>query len=312
MARDYKEGLKDYIQVNERLIAFYEKFPAGSIQSEIIQHTDKLVVVRAKAFRWPHDDFPGIGHSSLEIPGTTPYTRGSELENAETSAWGRALAALGFEVRKSVATADEIANKHDPLDDTGDSTDLETALPQPKPFCPKCGMPDPNVFRRDRSGNGWFCWRAKGGCGTNFTDAEYEAAKPKPDDEDINWDGRGGGGPGTIAITGQTVIVDTSTSQEATGRPFPAPFSPSQSALDDELAPTPTLPPKGRQKADKGLSDEQIKQLAKACESAGVDVYEMMGWFSVTSIESMTVSQHAMAMKTLIEKRTAKTKGVEL
>lgn len=109
----YDDRLKDYVQVNERIIAFYEKHPEGSLQSEITHLTDKLVVVKAWAFRSPADLQPGIGHSSLGIPGTTPYTRGSEVENAETSAWGRAIAALGFEVKKGIASREEVENKQE-------------------------------------------------------------------------------------------------------------------------------------------------------------------------------------------------------
>lgn len=103
--------LADYVQVNERLERFVADYPDGSLQSEIVTLTDSLVVVRAYAYRHPDDPRPGIGHSSLAIPGVTPYTRGSELENAETSAWGRALAALGFEVHRGVASREEVANK---------------------------------------------------------------------------------------------------------------------------------------------------------------------------------------------------------
>lgn len=109
---NYDDRLKDYIQVNERVILFYDKYPHGSIQSEIVEIGEKRVVVKAMAFRTPDDARPGVGHSMLAIPGTTPYTRGSEVENAETSAWGRALAALGFEVKRSIASRDEIENKH--------------------------------------------------------------------------------------------------------------------------------------------------------------------------------------------------------
>jgi hypothetical protein len=101
----------DYIQVNERIAAFKATYPEGSLQSEIITLTENLVVVKAYAYRHPDDQRPGIGHSSLTIPGATPYTRGSELENAETSAYGRALAALGFEVKRAVATAEEVRAK---------------------------------------------------------------------------------------------------------------------------------------------------------------------------------------------------------
>jgi hypothetical protein len=101
----------DYIPVAERIAAFYAKHPEGSLQSELVELSEGRVVMRAFAYRTPADERPGIGFSSLEIPGRTPYTRGSEIENCETSAWGRAIAALGFEVKKGIATAEEVRNK---------------------------------------------------------------------------------------------------------------------------------------------------------------------------------------------------------
>lgn len=47
----------------------------------------------------------------MSIPGATNFTRGSEIENCETSAWGRAIAALGFEVKRGVASKQEVENK---------------------------------------------------------------------------------------------------------------------------------------------------------------------------------------------------------
>lgn len=107
-----REGFAaDYIQVHERISAFYAKYPDGSLQSELIELSESRVVMRGLAYRTPDDQRPGIGFSSLEIPGRTPYTRGSEIENCETSAWGRAIAALGFEVKRGIATAEEVRNK---------------------------------------------------------------------------------------------------------------------------------------------------------------------------------------------------------
>jgi len=103
--------MRDYVPVNERIAAFYEQHPEGSLQSEIVELTSDRVTVKAYAYRSDADPRPGIGHSSLVIPGATPYTRGSEIENAETSAWGRAIAALGFEVKRGLATAEEVRNK---------------------------------------------------------------------------------------------------------------------------------------------------------------------------------------------------------
>ena len=101
----------DYIEVNERIIAFYAKYPEGSLQAEIHTLTDSLVVMKATAYRTPDDPRPGVGWSSLQIPGVTNFTRGSEIENCETSAWGRAIASLGFEVKRGIASRQEIENK---------------------------------------------------------------------------------------------------------------------------------------------------------------------------------------------------------
>jgi hypothetical protein len=103
--------MKDYVPVNERIDQFYRAHPEGSLQSEIVELTAERVTVKALAYRVPDDPRPGIGHSSLEIPGKTSFTKGSEIENAETSAWGRAIAALGFEVKRGLASAEEVRNK---------------------------------------------------------------------------------------------------------------------------------------------------------------------------------------------------------
>ena len=105
-----KFDMSDYVPVNERVESFIKAYPEGSIQSEIVELTGSRVTVKAYAYRTPDDPRPGVGHSSLEIPGATPYTKGSEIENAETSAWGRAIAALGFEVKRGIASSEEVRN----------------------------------------------------------------------------------------------------------------------------------------------------------------------------------------------------------
>lgn len=99
-----------YIPVAKRIGEFYEKHPQGVLQSEVLVLEKDRVVIKAYAYRSPEDQRPGIGHASESIPGSTSFTRGSEIENAETSAWGRAIAALGFEVKEGVATAEDVRN----------------------------------------------------------------------------------------------------------------------------------------------------------------------------------------------------------
>ena len=103
--------MDDYVPVNARIEEFYERYPEGSIQTEIVTHTDALVVVKAWAYRTPDDLRPCTAHSQLAIPGRTNFTRDSEVENAETSAVGRALAMLGFAVKEGMASREEVRNK---------------------------------------------------------------------------------------------------------------------------------------------------------------------------------------------------------
>ena len=104
--------LSDYVQVNERIQNFYARYPDGSLQSELTEVRDgggELIGWRCKAFAYRdgQDVLPGIGHAVEWVPGKTPYTKDSEAMNAETSAWGRAIAALGF-ATKHLASADEV------------------------------------------------------------------------------------------------------------------------------------------------------------------------------------------------------------
>ena len=121
----------DYVQVNERIVAFKKQYPEGVLQSEIVRLDEGLVVMRGLAYRTHDDPRPGIGHSSLTIPGKTPYTRGSELENCETSAWGRALAALGFEVKRGIATQEEVHAKRSAPESLVKPETLATVDPVP-------------------------------------------------------------------------------------------------------------------------------------------------------------------------------------
>ena len=113
---------EDYVEVSERIRQFIELYPSGSLQSEweyVQRDGEQWLVVKAYAYRTPDDQRPGIGHAWEPIPGRTPYTRGSELMNGETSAWGRATSAIGIAVNRGIASANEIrsaqARAEDPV-----------------------------------------------------------------------------------------------------------------------------------------------------------------------------------------------------
>jgi hypothetical protein len=113
---NYDDRLKDYVDVKDRIKLFYDKHPDGRLTTaDVTIHTDpdgeQRVMVKALAYRTPDDPVPGAGHSWMVLPGSTPYTKGSEVENTETSAWGRAIGSLGIGIDKSIASGDEVRGK---------------------------------------------------------------------------------------------------------------------------------------------------------------------------------------------------------
>ena len=116
---DKKFDLGDYVEVKDRIKLFYELYGQGRLVTGEVRLTTEpdgvpRVLVQAFAYRSPDDPLPGVGWSWLELPGKTTYTKGSEVENAETSAWGRAIGSLGILIDRSIASANEVQNKQEP------------------------------------------------------------------------------------------------------------------------------------------------------------------------------------------------------
>ena len=142
--------LKDYVEVSDRIRAWHDQHPQGRIATTILTFNENRVVVAAEVFRGPDDVNPaGTGHSYLDLPGSTPYTKGSELENAETSAVGRALVMAGIP-SKNVASQNEVRSKRGgapAATDREPSSPASTDTPASPPttiagataVCPDCG-----------------------------------------------------------------------------------------------------------------------------------------------------------------------------
>jgi len=105
-------NVDDYVDVAERLRLFKEKWPEGSLQQvrlEFIEFAGKSwVVYTAAAYRSPDDITPGHGTAWEPVPGTSSFKRDSEVMNAETSAWGRAISAVLGTSTKRIATTNEV------------------------------------------------------------------------------------------------------------------------------------------------------------------------------------------------------------
>lgn len=109
-----------YNTVAERIAEWREQYPDGTLapvdlavpyRIETVGSQTFLVVVAA-AYRTPDDPRPGVGMAWEPLPGLTNFTRNSELQNAETSAWGRAIIAVGAaDAKKGVASRDEVERR---------------------------------------------------------------------------------------------------------------------------------------------------------------------------------------------------------
>lgn len=100
-----------YKEVSERIADLFAKHPEASLRGtyEVLALGDRtFIAYRAECYRTADDAAPGVGTAWEEYPGRTPYTKGSELQNAETSAWGRAIVAVGASESKRIASANDV------------------------------------------------------------------------------------------------------------------------------------------------------------------------------------------------------------
>ncbi len=100
---------KLYVMVHDRVIRFHELYENGCIQTVLVSsYESDIIVMKAKVM--PDIDkaeryFTGYAQ---EIKGEGFINKTSALENAETSAIGRALGLLGIGIVNGFASADEI------------------------------------------------------------------------------------------------------------------------------------------------------------------------------------------------------------
>lgn len=147
-----KQWAEGYVDVAERLRVLRDKHPDASLQPADPAQPYRIeqvgeatfVVYVAACYRTPDDPRPGIGVAWESYPGRTPYTRGSELMNAETSAWGRAIVAALAADSKHVASLEELHGSAGGHDATSHATRVPQqgqARPGDTPSSPPAGPP---------------------------------------------------------------------------------------------------------------------------------------------------------------------------
>jgi hypothetical protein len=112
--------LKNYIEVKDRIQMFYDKFPEGTLHFEYkgVLEFGGETYIYGKAFAYPDRDKMNYasGWAWERVP-ARGFAKGAEMMTLETSAWGRAIAALGIAVTKGIASREEVQRNMKPEND---------------------------------------------------------------------------------------------------------------------------------------------------------------------------------------------------
>jgi ribosomal protein L37AE/L43A len=98
---------KEYAPVSERVRAFRCIYPNGAITTQIISQSETDVTIKATVYD-ERGSVIATGHATENKNASNINRNGAMLENAETSAVGRALGFLGIGTKNGIATAEEV------------------------------------------------------------------------------------------------------------------------------------------------------------------------------------------------------------
>jgi hypothetical protein len=103
-------NVEDYIPVHERIAKFHRDHPDGKITTQILEHDAErgFVLIRASVFRAMQADSPAATGHAFEERSAGYVNKTSYVENCESSAVGRALAMLGYDISRGLASREEI------------------------------------------------------------------------------------------------------------------------------------------------------------------------------------------------------------
>lgn len=174
--------LADYQTVQERIEIFWRNYPNGRIVNKIVKLDDKGVVVRCSVWRNPGEDkwLPAdavdFAHENITERGINAT---SYIENATTSATGRALSLLGGELspskkRASRSEMEKMARNRDWVKESNMTHDLDACrnlLNQAK----AAGAPQ-NIIETITARGIWLKENAPVGKETKTTEAQAEAS----------------------------------------------------------------------------------------------------------------------------------------
>ena len=132
---------KDYAPVSERVRAFRCIYPNGAITTQILSQSETDVTIKASVYD-ERGNVIATGHATENKNASNINRNGAMLENAETSAVGRALGFLGIGTKNGIATAEEV-DRADKIKDAQNKLQV----------CRRCGRQI--IDTRDTTGKIW-------------------------------------------------------------------------------------------------------------------------------------------------------------
>jgi len=111
--------LSNYVDVATRIKQLRAKHPEAVLRPANPDEPFRVVEIGGREFiiyvaacyRSPDDKMPAIAVAAEPVIGASSFTRNSEVMNAETSAWGRAIMAALAVDEPHVASRDEVINR---------------------------------------------------------------------------------------------------------------------------------------------------------------------------------------------------------
>jgi hypothetical protein len=100
---------KEYVTVNERIKAFRNNYKDYALTTDIIEMSDTHCVMKACIID-PQGRLVATGYAR-ETVSKSVINKFAFVENAETSAWGRALGNFGIGVDTAICSAEELLQK---------------------------------------------------------------------------------------------------------------------------------------------------------------------------------------------------------
>lgn len=130
--------IQDYVTVAERIEKFYERYGEGRIVTHIVEHDAErgFILMRAEVYRNPDDAQPSATGHAYEYRDTGYVQKTSYIEVCETSCVGRALALCGFEVKRGIASREEMEKQTRGAQPARQPERERVAAPPSKPLAP--------------------------------------------------------------------------------------------------------------------------------------------------------------------------------